>query len=66
MDKLDALVTENLIARLFQPERLNIILGKLADRRSDKASEIDRRVSALQAEVATAEDRLSEAALHHG
>lgn len=58
MDKLDTLVTENLIERLFQPERLNVILGKLADRRSDKASEIDRRVSALQAEVATAEDRL--------
>ena len=51
MDKLDTLVTENLIERLFQPERLNVILGKLADRRSDNASEIDRRVSALQAEV---------------
>jgi site-specific DNA recombinase len=58
MDKLDALVTENLIERLFQPERLNIILGKLTDRRSDKASEVERRVSALQAEVATAEDKL--------
>jgi site-specific DNA recombinase len=58
MNKLDTLVTENLIERLFQPERLNVILGKLADLRSDKASEIDRRVSALQAEVATAEDRL--------
>jgi site-specific DNA recombinase len=58
MDKLDTLVTENLIERLFQPERLNVILGKLANRRSDKASEIDRRVSALQAEIATAEDKL--------
>jgi site-specific DNA recombinase len=58
MEKLDKLVTENLIERLFQPERLNVILGKLADRRSDKASEIDRRVSALQVEVATAEGRL--------
>jgi site-specific DNA recombinase len=58
MDKLDTLVTENLIKRLFQPERLNVILGNLADRRSDKASEVDRRVSTLQAEVATAEDKL--------
>jgi site-specific DNA recombinase len=58
MAKLDTLVTENLIERLFQPERLNIILGKLTERRSEKASEIDRRVSALQAEVMTAEDKL--------
>lgn len=58
MDKLDTLVTENLIEKLFQPERLNVILGKLTDRRSDKASEIERRVCALQAEFATAEDKL--------
>jgi hypothetical protein len=48
----------NLIERLFHPERLNIILGKLADRRSEKATEIDRRVSALVAEISTAEDKL--------
>ena len=58
VEKLDSLVTENLIERLFQPERLNIILGKLTERRSEKASEIDRRVSGLKAEVSTAEEKL--------
>jgi len=58
MDKLDTLVTENLIEKLFQPERLNIILGKLTDCRSEKAAEVDRRVSSLQTEVQAAEDKL--------
>lgn len=51
-------LTENLIERLFQPDRLNHILGKLTDRRSDQACKIERRVSALQAEVTNAEDKL--------
>jgi len=58
MDKLDTLVTDNLIAKLFQPERLNIILGKLTERRSEKATELDRRLSDLQTEARTAEDKL--------
>jgi hypothetical protein len=49
--KFGTIFTENFIARPFQPECLNVIFGKLAACRSDKASEIDRRVSALQAEV---------------
>lgn len=58
MDKLDTLVTDNLIEKLFQPERLNIILGKLTERRSEKAAEVDRRVADLKAEAQTAEDKL--------
>lgn len=58
MGKLDTLVTENLIEKLFQPERLNIILGKLSERRSEKAAEVDRRVADLKAEAQTAEDKL--------
>jgi vacuolar-type H+-ATPase subunit I/STV1 len=58
MDKLDTLVIDHLIAKLFQPERLNIILGKLTERRSEKAAEVDRRVSDLQSEARTAEDKL--------
>ncbi|HAP46015.1 MAG TPA: recombinase family protein [Afipia sp.] len=58
MDKLDSLVVENLAEQLFQPERLNVILGKLADRRSEQAAEVDQRVSALRSELTTAEDKL--------
>lgn len=44
MKKLDTPVVENLAERLFQPERLKIILGKLAERRSEQAAEVDQRV----------------------
>jgi site-specific DNA recombinase len=58
MAKLDAIVVENLAERLFQPERLALILGKLADRRSEQAAEVDQRVSNLRSELTAAEDKL--------
>jgi site-specific DNA recombinase len=58
MDKLDSVVVEGLAERLFQPERLGVILGKLAERRSEQAAEVDQRVSTLQSEVTAAEDKL--------
>jgi site-specific DNA recombinase len=58
MDKLDTIVVENLAERLFQPERLKTILGKLAERRSEQAAEVDQRVSTLRSEQTAAEDKL--------
>ncbi|MBR2120131.1 MAG: recombinase family protein [Afipia sp.] len=58
MAKLDAIVVENLAERLFQPERLKLILGKLAERRSEQAAEVDQRVSNLRSELTAAEDKL--------
>ena len=58
MDKLDCIVVENLTAQLFQPERLKLILGKLAERRSEQAAEVDQRVSALRSELTAAEEKL--------
>src|SRR5215207_8606034 len=58
MDKLDALVTEHLVERLFQPERLAAILGALTARRAEKAVSVSRRIVALQREVSDAEDKL--------
>jgi hypothetical protein len=36
MDKLDRLVTDHLVKRLFEPERLTEILSSLAGRRAQK------------------------------
>ncbi|WP_309248220.1 recombinase family protein [Bradyrhizobium japonicum] len=58
MAKLDAIVVENLAERLFQPERLKLILGKLAERRSEQAAEVDQRVANLRSELTAAEDKL--------
>ena len=58
MDKLDALVTEHLVERLFQPERLAAILGALTARRAEKAVSVSRRIVALQREVSDADDKL--------
>ncbi len=58
MQKLDDLVTEHLSERLFQPERLTAILASAAARRTEKALEVDRRVSALQTEVTETEEKL--------
>ena len=58
MDKLDRLVTEHLVERLFEPERLAAMLNSLAARRSEKAESVNSRIMALQREVADAEDRL--------
>jgi hypothetical protein len=58
MAKLDNLVTTHMNERLFQPERLAIILSSLSSRRSDKADSVNARVTALQREVTDADDKL--------
>lgn len=58
MAKLDTLVTEHLIKRLFDAERLTAILASVAARRAEQALEVDRRVATLQTEVNDAEQKL--------
>ena len=58
MDKLDGLVTQHLIERLFEPGRLATILDSLATRRTERAKSVNSRIMALQREVVDAEDRL--------
>ena len=58
MDTLDNLVTEHLAKRLFTAERLTEILGSIAQRRAEKAAEVDRRIIALQREATEAEEKL--------
>ena len=59
MEKLDRLVTDHLMERLFKPERLSAILASLSVRRAEKAETLNGRLLALQKEVADAEDRLA-------
>jgi site-specific DNA recombinase len=59
MDRLDALVTEHLIERLFKPERLAEILTSLSLRRAENSQSLNTRLIALQREVADAGDKLS-------
>jgi hypothetical protein len=59
MEKLDHLVTENLVERLFKPERLSILLSSLAARRSEKARSLNTRLVALQREATDADDKLA-------
>lgn len=58
MAKLDTLVVEHLVERLFQPERLTAILASIASRRADQAAEVGLRVSSLQTAVTDAEEKL--------
>src|SRR5262249_15973394 len=58
MDKLDTLVTDHLMERLFKPERLGVILASLASRRAAKAESLNGRLVALQQEVTDADDKL--------
>ena len=58
MDKLDNLVTAHMTERLFQPERLAMILSSLSSRRSEKADAVNARVIALQREATDADDKL--------
>jgi len=58
MDKLDGLVTEHLVERLLQPERLAVMLSSLKARRTVKAESQNKRIMALQREVTQADDRL--------
>jgi site-specific DNA recombinase len=58
MDRLDSLVTEHLMDRLFQPERLAALLGSLSSRRAEKAGTLNARLMALQREAADADEKL--------
>ena len=58
MDKLDGLVTDNLVERLLHPERLAVMLSSLRARRAEKSESENKRIMALQREVTDAEDRL--------
>jgi site-specific DNA recombinase len=58
MDKLDVLVTDHLIERLFKPDRLGVILSSLASRRAEKAKSLNGRLLALQQEVTDADEKL--------
>jgi hypothetical protein len=59
MEKLDRLVTDHLIERLFKPERLAAILSSISTRRAQKAESVSSRLMALQQEVADAEEKLA-------
>jgi site-specific DNA recombinase len=58
MDKLDGLVTQHLVERLFHPERLADILTSLTARRAEKPKTANNRIMGLQREVTDAEDKL--------
>ena len=58
MDKLDGLVTDHLVERLLDPERLAILLSSVRARRAEKAESANQRIMVLQREVTEAEDRL--------
>jgi site-specific DNA recombinase len=58
MDKLDGLVTDHLVERLFEPGRLGAILNSLMARRAERAESVNGRIMVLQREVVDAEDRL--------
>jgi hypothetical protein len=58
MGKLDALVTDHLVERLFQPRRLATILASLSSRRTEKAEALSTRITALQWEVSDADEKL--------
>ncbi len=58
MDKLDTLITDHLIERLFKPERLTEILVSLSLRRAEKSENLNSRLIALQREVTDADEKL--------
>jgi site-specific DNA recombinase len=58
MQKLDTLVTEHLMERLFKPERVAAILASLSSGRAQEAAALDGRLMALQREMIDADDKL--------
>ena len=58
MDRLDNLVTDHLMERLFRPERLTEMLSALSARRAEAAQAISGRIIALQRQVADSDDKL--------
>ena len=58
MDRLDGLVTEALVGKLLNGDRLWELLSTLATRRAERAASIDTRLAALEREAETAEEKL--------
>lgn len=58
VEKLDTLVTDRLIERLFQPERLTEILASVCADRANKQVSVDARAMRLQTEVTEGEEKL--------
>jgi site-specific DNA recombinase len=58
MQKLDTLVTEHLLDRLFKPDRVAVILGSLTAHRAEQEAALNTRITALQREMIDAEDKL--------
>jgi site-specific DNA recombinase len=58
MERLDTLVTEHLLERLFRPERVTVILQSLSARRAEQAAAVNARISALHREMIDANDKL--------
>jgi site-specific DNA recombinase len=56
MDKLDTLVTDQLVERLLAPQRLKEMLGGLIERREARSAEVDARNRALRAKANDAEE----------
>jgi site-specific DNA recombinase len=58
MEKLDTLVTDHLVDRLFEPERLTKILNSLSLQREKKSEGLNNRLIALQREMTDSEEKL--------
>jgi site-specific DNA recombinase len=58
MEKLDHLVTKNLMERLFKPERLAAMLTSLSARRAEKTESLNQRLISLQRAATDADDKL--------
>jgi len=58
MDRLDGLVTDQLIDRLLAPDRLKTLLVSLATRRMERAAAVNERIAGLQARADEADERL--------
>jgi site-specific DNA recombinase len=58
MDRLDDLVTTQLIDRLLAPERLSAILQALSARRAEKSVAVDDRIKGSEMRAQEADDRL--------
>ena len=58
MDRLDHLVTKHLMDKLLTGDRIWELLSTLATRRAERAATVDARLTALEREVANAEEKL--------
>ena len=58
MAKLDKLVTDHLVDRLFQPARLTAILETVVARWAQRSSEVASRTATLQTGITEAEEKL--------